>query len=162
MGNFWPDGFELTDTQSPREILQSAQEDWRTKSDGVVDLVLQDAESKSGNAMIVVHAKHVVSNRTATLLSILHRPNRPYPATIQLKDDDLPQFLKKSYRQPGSRGLIDNLANPMTTVYGEIVSNEWVSATPSEFREKLAKAFNLASVKSEILNLASVSSDNSE
>lgn len=158
MSNFWPDDFEVKDTQSPREILKAAQEEWQTKSDGIMDLVLQDAESKSGNPMIIVHAKHLTSNRTVTLFSIIHRPNRPYPATIQPKEDDLPRFLKKSYYKPSAN--VTSALDTLTRMQGETVSNEWVSATPSEFRKKLAEVFNLELIKSEILNLLSISNDN--
>ena len=51
MSNYWPSGLELSDTQSPREILKVAQEEWYTSSEGVMELVLQDAESESGNSM---------------------------------------------------------------------------------------------------------------
>lgn len=153
MSNFWPSGLDLSDTQTPREILKAANEDWQTSSDGVMELVLQDATSKSGNSMIIVHAKHVASNRTSTLFSIVHRPNNPYPVTIQLEDEDLPNFLKKSYVRPSISIAMELMGR------SESVSNPWVSDTPSEFRKKLAEAFNLGSVKSKILNLASGTSD---
>ncbi len=148
MSNFWPNDVELSDTQSPLEILETAQEEWVTNSTGVLTLVLQEAKSQSGNKMIIVHAKHVPSNRTATLFSVVHRPNAPYPATIELKDE-LPAALKRSYYIPGfaDRGI------GMTQ--GRTVTNTWVSETPSEFRIKLAKAFNLGTVKCEILSLVS-------
>jgi hypothetical protein len=163
MSNFWPSGLELSDTQSPREILKAAQNDWRTNSNGAMDLVFQDAKSKSGNRMIIVHAKHIANDRTATLFSIVHRPEHPYPATIQLKEDDLPQLLKKSYYQQGSKGigLANSIAGLMDTP-GKTVSNEWVSETPAEFRKKLADAFNSGLVKSEVLNLASISTENTD
>lgn len=176
MSNFWPSGLELSDTQSPREILKAAQEDWQTSSDGVMDLVLQDAKSKSENSMIIVHAKHVVSNRTATLFSIVHRPNHPYPATIQLEEEDLPQFLQKTYYKGGSRDIADILRHERLDSLGSLlgsqgsllgsqgstVSNKWVSDTPAEFRTKLADAFNLGLIKGKILNLASISTENSD
>jgi hypothetical protein len=158
MSNFWPTDIQLNDTQSPREILKAAQEDWQENSNGVMELVLQDAKSKSGNSMIIVHAKHVTSNRTATLFSIISRPNHPYPVTIQPKDEDLPDFLKKSYHEPGSSGFVGITAGLYGT-QGKTVSNEWVSDTPPEFRQKLAKAFNLGIIKSEILNLASFATE---
>jgi hypothetical protein len=96
MSNFWPKGFELTDTESPRQILETAQREWNAESSGVLTLVFQETKSESGNDMIIVHAKHVPSNRTVTLFSVIYRPNTPYPATIQPKDDILPNYLKKS------------------------------------------------------------------
>jgi hypothetical protein len=97
MSSFWPDGLEISDIQSPRDILNTANEEWQKNSDGILELVLQDAKSKSENSMIIVHAKHVVNNRTAQLFSIVHQPGKPYPVTIQPEKEELPDFLKKSY-----------------------------------------------------------------
>src|SRR5262245_50767347 len=133
MSNFWPSGLDLSDTQSPREILKVAQEDWSTSSNGVMELVLQDATSKSGNPMIIIHAKHVASNRTSTLFSVVHRPNNPYPVTIQPEDENLPTFLQKSY----SRSGLVTAAAEIVSMSDQRVSNPWVSDTPSEFRKKL-------------------------
>jgi hypothetical protein len=171
MSTFWPEGIELRDTQSPREILETAQDDWRKNSDGALGLVFQDAKSESGHSIIIVHAKHVPSNRTVTLFSIVHRPNCPYPATIQPEDEKLPQFLKKTYLKSGSSSFADHLGHLGSAVprkadllrsldLERMVENPWVSDTPSEFREKLAKAFNLGSIKSILLNLISSSTGN--
>jgi len=153
MSSFWPSGLDLRDTQSPREILKIAQEEWHQNSEGVMELVLQDATSTTDDIMIIVHAKHVASNRTSELFSIVHRPNNPYPVTIQMEAEKLPNFLKKTY----SKSDFASAAIMMRGV--QTVSNPWVSDTPAEFREKLAEAFNEGSVKSIILNLASNVSD---
>ncbi len=150
MNNFWPEGLSLNDTQSPYEVLQSAREEWERKSAGAITLVLQRDKSESGNVMVVVHAKHVASNRTATLLSVVHRPSEPYPATIQPRKEELPNILKRSHYKPGL-----NEVGVAMGIQGRTVTNEWVSDTPSEFREKLIKAFNLSPVKTAILSLAS-------
>jgi hypothetical protein len=157
MSNYWPSGLELSDTQSPREILKVAQEEWDTSSEGVMRLVLQDAETESGNSMTIVHAKHVPSNRTSELLSVIHRPNDPYPVTIQPDLEKIPNFLKKSY----SRDLSSAVATAALAMR-DTVSNPWVSDTPAEFRKKLAEAFNLGAIKSRILNLASGASNASD
>ena len=104
--------------------------------------------------MIVVHAKHIPSNRTTTLFSVVYRPNRPYPATIQPKDDELPKFLKHSYYSPG----IADIGNAIISTKGGTIKNPWVCDTPSQFRIKLEEVINLGVVKSEILNLVSESS----
>ncbi|OHB59991.1 MAG: hypothetical protein A2167_06830 [Planctomycetes bacterium RBG_13_46_10] len=158
MNSFWPDGLSIDDTQPPYEVLQIAREEWELKSAGALTLILQKAESESGYAMIIVHAKHVVSNRTATLLSVIHRPNEPYPATIQPRKEELPDILKRSHYEPGFGEIAMSMSGQ-----GRTVENEWVSDTPSELRKKLSKAFNLSSVKTAILSLASdVSSDTSK
>jgi hypothetical protein len=161
MSSFWPDGLKLSDTQSPRDILKTAQEEWYTNSDGIMELVLQDAQSESGNSMIIVHAKHAANKRTAMLFSVVNQPEKSYPVAIQL-EEDLPIFLKKSYSEP--MPLRPSIASSISAITGQqilkTVVNEWVSDTPSEFREKLTKAFNLGIIKREIVNLASSSTDN--
>jgi hypothetical protein len=149
MSGFWPTGLDISDTAPPTAILKTAQGEWETKSGGVLTLVLQEAESESGNTMIIVHAKYIPGNRTATLFSVVHRPNAPYPVTIQAEKEDLPEFLKKSYRKP-DLGDIASIG-----MYGQEIQNKWVSDTPSEFRSKLEEAFNLGSVKRVVLSLIS-------
>jgi hypothetical protein len=151
MSNFWPKGIEISDTQSPMQILETAQEEWHLNSDGLLTLVLQGTKSKAGNDMIIVHAKHIPSNRTVTLFSVVYRHNTPYPATIQPKDDDLPNYLKKEYNKSGA------LTDVVRQLGSERVSNTWVSDEPSEFRKKLEQVFNLSVVKSDIVNLLSTS-----
>jgi hypothetical protein len=168
MSSFWPDGFEISDTESPRDILNTAKEDWQKNSNGLMDLVLQDAESESGNPIIIVHAKHVVKNRTSMLFSIVHQPEQPYPVTIEPKGEKIPDFLQKSYYEPipqGSPLLADSILG--TRILGTArdlipkqVVNKWVSDTPSEFREKLSEVLNLGFIKREMLNLASSAKDN--
>jgi hypothetical protein len=162
MSVFWPKGIEISDTQSPMQILETARKDWEKNSGGVLTLLLQDAKSESGNDMIIVHAKHLPSERISTLFSVIYRPNSPYPATIQPKKDDLPNFLKKSYHQPskarfaGQVGMAESLRQSVELLSdGKEVKNAWVSDEPSEFREKLEQVFNLSIVKSNILNLLS-------
>jgi hypothetical protein len=149
MSSFWPVGLEISDTQSPRDILSTAQEEWQTNSNGILELVLQDAESESGNSMIIVHAKHAANNRTATLFSIVHQPDKPYPVRIQPEEEDLPSFLKRSSKPNSLMTLGSSIMMP----------DEWVSDTPSEFRKKLTEVFNLGIIKREILNLASITTD---
>lgn len=118
----------ISDDLTPMEIFKVAQEDWRTSNNGGIELVLQNATSQSGNFMIIVHAKHVASNRTTTLFSVVHLSNNPYPVAIQLEDV-----------------FIENIM---------FILNKQVLNTPSEFRKKLAEVFNLGDVKGKILNLA--------
>lgn len=150
MSGFWPKGLDLSDTRSPLDILQDAREEWEKTSAGILTLVFQEVTSQSGNKMIVVHAKHVPGNRTTTLFSVMHRPRDPYPVTIELERDDLPDVLKKTYYKPGVE-----LGLSLTSMAGRTITNEWVSDTPAEFRNKLTQVFNLGSIKQVVLSLVS-------
>jgi hypothetical protein len=151
MSGFWPAGLDVSDTEAPKTILEAARSEWESQSKGALTLVFQEATSQSGNKMIIVHAKYIPGSRTSSLFSVVHRPKTPYPVTIQPEKENLPDFLKKSYYQPG-------LSETATVSFrGHEVENRWVSDTPAEFRSKLKEAFNLGSVKREVLSLVSYS-----
>ncbi|MCI5191267.1 MAG: hypothetical protein D3905_16080 [Candidatus Electrothrix sp. AS4_5] len=152
MSKFWPEGLSVSDIRSPYEILEAAREEWETASNGVLTLVLQKSESEDGIETITVHAKHIPSNRTVTLFPVIHLLGSPYPITIQPKVNNLPNILKKSYYQMGTNDYDEILSEERV---GGTVTNKWVSDTPSEFTEKLTKAFNLSEVKAAVLNLTS-------
>ena len=154
MGDFWPSGLELKDAASPMQILQSAAAEWDARSEGKLLLLLSSAKSDNGNEMILVHAKYVPKKRTATLFEVVHRPGAPYPVTIQPKGADLPNFLRKAYKQLPVTSMV-NIARLMDGTTGATITNEWVADTPSEFRGKLTEVFNLGTTKGEILNLIS-------
>lgn len=149
MGQFWPTDIELTEIQSPAEILRLAQQDWETSSDGSLVMCLQETEAKDGDSITIVYAKHTPSDRTARLFSVVHRPDYPYPVRIQ-PEDDLPEFYKKTFFRGGiTRAMIGDFSEPRT------VTNKWVCDTPKEFRSKLQEVLNLGSVTSKIISLAS-------
>ena len=149
MNSYWPKGLDLCDVQSPDEILKNARDEWDKNSDGVLTLVFQNSISQDKNAMIIVHAKHIPSNRTATLFTVIHRPIAPYPATILIISEALPYCLKREYYRPGMQDSFMPL-----DLEGETVTNPWVSETPAEFRTKLSEAFNQSIVKTIIFGLA--------
>lgn len=155
MSSYWPSDLELSDTAAPMDILRDASEDWKVNSQGLLELIMQSAQSKSGNDMILVHAKHIPSNRTASLLAVVMRPNNPYPARLQPKEEDMPDFFKKTYIKRGidasPLGLHGTLRSIQALQLTE--TNKWVAETPSEFRAKLADALNLGAMKSIVLNL---------
>lgn len=152
MTDFWPAGIELDDTETPMQILESARETWLERSAGELSLALQDTETTDGDRMIVVHAQHVESKRTVTLFSVIHRPEAPYPAKIQPRDDALPDFLRKHYYKPGIGDIAANFSST-----GKMIENQWVCETPVEFRRELKGVFNLGMLKAEILSLVSSS-----
>ncbi|QDU86656.1 hypothetical protein Pla175_00060 [Pirellulimonas nuda] len=153
MSDFWPSGLDLGDTHCPMDILREAQSDWETNSNGMLALLLQRAKSKTENDMVIVHVKHVRSNRTGSLFSVVHRPNAPYPVTIFPKDAELPKFLRKSYYEPPVDVFGGISSSVLGVTKGKNVENEWVADTPAEFRQNLRDVFNLGVVKSVVLNL---------
>lgn len=150
MTDFWPEGISLEDTQSPKDILVGADQQWREKSGGVLSLIIRETTSEGDNALLIVHVMHEPTNRTVNLFSVVYRPMSPYPAAIQPMKGDLPDFLKKSYYRPGIGGFgsIWRVASE-----GGTVKNEWVAYSPNEFRDLLKAVFNLGTVKADLLSL---------
>jgi hypothetical protein len=163
MSDFWPSGLDMQDTASPEVILSTAGKEWSEESGGVVTLVIQGAESKGGDRLLIVHAKHVPSDRTVKLFSVLHRPNAPYPARIYPDEDKVPDYLKKRYYDPGfSLGSMRAVASVLSEREAREVTNEWVCDTPREFRSHLIEALNQGVVKSEVLGLIAGASSTPE
>lgn len=148
MSDFWPSGLDMQDTASPELILSAASKEWSERSGGVLNLVIQDTVSQGDDRLLIVHAKHVPSNRTVTLFSVLHRPNAPYPARIYPAKDPVPSHLKKTYYEPGAGDF-----QLSVRLRGGNVTNPWVCDTPTEFRNGLNEVFNQGVVKSEVISL---------
>jgi len=74
VNSFWPLELDLSDTSSPLEILQSASREWTDQSHGLLNLVIQEAESTNKNTLLIVHAKHVPSNRTVKWTPVFGPP----------------------------------------------------------------------------------------
>lgn len=72
---------KIIEEKSPREYLETAQ------VDELIELVLQDAKSETGNSIIIVYAKYKPSNRTIILFSVVHQSDNFYPAIIQLENE---------------------------------------------------------------------------
>lgn len=164
MTTFWPSDLNIEDTSSPLDILDEAKQEWLVNSNQLLTLVVQPTVSASGDQRLIVHAKHIPSNRTTTIFVVIHRVGSAYPARIVPRSADLPQVLKKTYYQ---RGITD-IGVGFGSLAGRTVQNELVCDTPGEFRTNLNKVFNLGSLKSEIISLISVnvtpveSEDNNE
>jgi hypothetical protein len=156
MSSFFPSGIDVRDISSPKELLDDAKREWVSKTVGEMTLDF-DSNSADGMAITCVRAIHVQSRRSANLFCVGHRPESPYPATIEPEDDDLPNVLRKSYYQSGSPGFNTFGAAAVAALSGategRFVKNDWVAETPAEFRQLLTKIFNSGYVKSVVYNL---------
>ena len=148
MTDFWPDDLKLEDTASPREILEEARDDWERSSGGRFTLLFQEAESQTGNRLTKVHAKFKPAGRTAEIFTVVQRPDKPYPVTIELTDRGLPNILRRKYYVPGDDD--HDFDDPR----GHWVENERVADSPAEFRIRLREALTLDETKSEVFSLA--------
>lgn len=152
MFNFWPEGFEISDTQSPIEILEEAKREWLDRSKGQISLAIRNVVTDEGYERYLVYAHHVPSNRVASLFTVVSRNECPYPARLQPKIAELPRFFLKEYWDGPDH---DDFRESCW------IKNEWVADSPSEFREHLKSILNLSHIKSELLNLISSSRNKS-
>lgn len=112
----------------------------------------------------VVLSFHVVRrdlDRTMHIFDASHRPAEPYPVAIDPPKSDIPEFLKRRRFVAGKRGLAglgygDLLGESLLALSdtpGKYVTNEWVCATPIEFRQKMTELFAKEFVTARIVSL---------
>lgn len=151
MSNFWPSDLNLKDTSSPSEIITEASKEWHTRSQGQLVLQAEPYETDEGDEALTVFVQHIPTSRAISLFTVNYRANHPYPARFFPKGDELPNYLKKSYK---SRSLLSTVSLDNLST-GQQIQNEWVCDTPTEFRENLKKIINLGSIRSRIVSLLS-------
>ena len=152
--DFWPTDIFANNNQSPREIMERAGAEL---SSGTQILTVSIRETTLIDRIVLAF---IVQNETHSLefnvFEASHQLNRTYPVVIDPPTFNIPDFLKRERKIRGSPG-IKALSGISLSVFGEtpdsIIKNEWISATPQEFREKLKKVFSLDFVKSNIVSL---------
>lgn len=155
--SFFPDDIDLSEIQSPTEILEEAREEWARRSDGMLDLIVIESDlSDSTRSILDVILTHSSSGRQAKLLSLRHVPDQAYPLEIVPESFNYPDYLVKKRFVPARKKTL--LGPSILDSLGELipehtVTNKWVCETPREFRQMLAEALSLGSVKSLIVNL---------
>lgn len=155
--SFFPDDIDLSEIQSPAEILEEAREEWSRRSDGALDLIVVESDmSDNTRSILDVILAHLSSGRQAKLLSIRHVPDQAYPLEIVPESFNYPDYLVKKRFVPARKKTL--LGPSILDSLGELipehtVTNKWVCETPREFRKMLAEALSLGSVKSLIVNL---------
>jgi hypothetical protein len=155
--SFFPPDLDLENTQSPEDILTEAKAEWQAKGQGILSLVIDRICASDGSLVTYnVYAMHVPSSRIEHIFSVLHEKEKAYPASIEINQREIPRDLKKSYTiaaRPGGAFFKSTVEVLNAALPERKIINEWVSESPSEFNEKLQRAFGLGSVKSEITNL---------
>lgn len=155
--SFFPDDIDLSEIQSPTEILEEAREEWARRSGGTLELIVVESDlSDSAKSILDIILAHSSSGRQAKLLSLRHVPDQAYPLEIVPESFNYPDYLVKKRFVPARKKTL--LGPSILDSLGELipehtVTNKWVCETPREFRLMLAEALNLGSVKSLIVNL---------
>jgi hypothetical protein len=75
------------ENDKPAESINNLVFDAFANTDDTLTLILDDRESKSGNPMVAVYAKHIQSNRTIGLFGIAYRINNSSDVVISVEGD---------------------------------------------------------------------------
>lgn len=154
--DFWPDDITAADTISPRQIMERAGAELTRRTR--VLTVSVDENRLSDRMVLAFRVKNQSYGIEFGLFEVSHRLDQTYPVLIDPPDSDIPEFLQRKRFVPGRAGLFETTQTLgiMALTHGtpgRYVENEWVCATPAEFREKLKKLFTLDHVKTRILSL---------
>ena len=147
--NYWPSDITSDEVLSPREILEEAGAELQDRTRRLkVEIRESELDDRTILAFDVVNPRAKI---TLTLFEVNHRKQQSYPAAIIPPEDDEPDFLKRRYYVPGHGEYGDYGGE------GYWIDNDWVCASPSEFREKLMKVLSQDSLKARILSLLAAS-----
>jgi hypothetical protein len=162
--SFFPSDLEIANAQSPLDILSEAKNEWDTKGQGIVTLLVDEgrpaSQGDSDLTLIHVYALHIPSERVESLLTVIYASGKPYPARINPEKDDIPEYLRKERFVPARKsGLMPPsiLQAISEAIPAHTVTEEWVCESPDEFRKQLSKALTLGRVKSAITNIIAAS-----
>lgn len=155
---FWPDDITVNDAISPRQIMESAGEELTRKTNvlsvDVRENILED------RIVLIFTVTNSQFSLAFNLFEASHRLDQTYPVVIEPPSSDIPEFLRRERYIPGQSGLSSilmgstfQLPEALRGTTGTFVKNEWVSVTPTEFKEKLTKLFALDHVKTRIISL---------
>ena len=160
--DLWPEDIRNQEFIAPLEILREQAKHLERRTGGVLiaeihpQEVMEEDTVQRISIRFEVHA-HKIDKRVK-LFEVVHQPELEYPVAFIPPEDDIPNYLKEKYYQPGA-GEIMKLVNTaqifstMMNSKGNWVENEWVAASPIVFREELKAILGMASVKAIVMSL---------
>ena len=166
--SFWPNDIFREVKKTPRKIMREAANELRSHTQV---LSVSIPEIKFPDRVVL---QFIVRNKAYdvefNVFEAIHQLNQSYPVVIEPPISDIPDFLKRerlslgaSISSTGIARSISHILEYSRTIPGtDLVRNEWVCATPSEFTEKIKKLLSLDHVKSSIVNLLAPSSSDED
>jgi len=154
--SFWSDDINADEVLSPEDIMKDAGDELHSRTG---KLIVSIRKSRLDDRVVLAfEVLNRETQRACTLLEVSHRTDQSFPVLINPPEWDIPNFLKRRRYVPGKRGAFASLgalaaAQQMMGEPGRYVENEWVCATPSEFKDKLTKLFDQDRVKYRIISL---------
>ena len=155
--SFWPHDINAEDVRSPRDILRQAGDELENRTGKLVVFIGQSP--LDDRIVLSFEITNHESNVTLNLFEASHQKHQSYPVVIVPPESNIPEFLRTERYVPGSPsriGVVSELARVMQATHGtsgHYVKNEWVCATPTEFKSKLIDLFAEDYVKCRIISL---------
>ena len=146
--SFWPDDITTEELRSPAKIMSDAGQDLKDRT-GTLTVSIKESQLED-RVVLAFHVEGVSS--TLNLFEASHRIGHAYPVAIVPIASDIPDFLKGERWVSGKSGVV-GLALHIQGTPGKYVKDEWVCATPAEFREQLTELFSKTYIKSLVISL---------
>lgn len=154
---FWSDDISAVDAVSPFEIMEAAAKELEDQT-GALSVEVQ-VTNLDDRTVLGFEITNLTNQRKLKLFEAYHRRDHAYPAAIEPPLSDIPEFLKRK-RLVGGASPLAGLTPPglgvLAGLAGESrtwIENEWICATPAEFRKKMTSLFAEEYVKAMIFNL---------
>jgi hypothetical protein len=169
--DLWPEDIRNQEFIAPLEILNEQAKHLEQRTNGVligethVQEVIEEEKVQRISIRFEVHAPRI--DKRVKMFEVVHQPELEYPVALIPPEDDIPNYLKEKYYQPGAGEIMKlvNTAHLFSTMMqskGSWVENEWVATSPIVFRQKLKDILSMASVKAIVLSLIAKSNRSEE
>ena len=153
--SLWPSDIVIEKDNSPRDIMNLAGRELSTLTKNVLSVSIRE-NSLSDRVILRFIVENKAYSLEYSLFEASHQLNQSYPVVIEPPVFDIPDFLKRERHIPESPGFLSAPALAMHITGaspGRTVKNEWVCATPDEFRDKLKSLFAQDYVKACVISL---------
>lgn len=154
--SFWPDEINADVVISPIEIMEEAGAELEQKTLRLA--VTVRTTQLSDRVVLAFEISNHSAQTTVNLFEVSHQIEQPYPVAIDPPEYRIPEFLTRIQLVPRRPGKIENFVTTVAprnlqTIPESYVENEWICATPTEFKKKLTELFARDDVKARIITL---------
>lgn len=157
--NFWPDDINAEEAVSPKDIMEIAGHELSSRTKSLI--VSISHTSLPDRIVLGFIVKSLMHTMDLNLFEVSHRPDLSYPVVIDPPSSDIPEFLRRERRVPGTNFRMPaNLGSILQGTPDQIVKNEWVCGTPTELRAKLKHLFAQDYVKVRVMSLLTRTTSN--
>lgn len=164
--DLWPDDVKSQEFLTPDEILTKQAGHLTERTGGLIagNVVREEVKSESEETKVVLRFEIASArvDKRIKLFEAAHRDGFEYPVSLTPPSDELPNYLKEKYYQPGMSEIMSIITQNQFDLLkqkGCWIENDWVASSPIAFANKVQSILSMPSVKSAVMSLLAKSKE---